>query len=188
MIRAIRWLIAAVLLACGLAATAASVRAQTEYPLWSPERISVAVGANYIWIAPTGLEPAPPFTHEWEGMGALSYVVVPRLAFTVQGGYGFDNRMLRVEPGARLRLTKQGDPVSYGLAASYVVYDATGDTAPPTFAKEWELGAYAAKGLTTVGRRGILAATGYAGYGMDDQRWLVRLGLRYGWTLNKEGW
>lgn len=139
----------------------------------SLDRVAVGAGLNYVGRFDTGTEPVPDPDHEWEGGLYGSYVLVPRLAVTVQAERGFDvKRWEFLAPGLNLRLSGPSDPVSFALKAGYRTYSSEAGQVP-AFGKEWIVGMTAGKALTD-----WLLVTGALDYGLDNKQTKLSGGLR----------
>jgi hypothetical protein len=151
-------------------------------PALSLERVELGAGLNYVWHVQGGIEPVPAFAHEWEAGLYGAYVLVPRASLVGHIAYGFDNKLTRVEPGIRVRLTQPNDPVAFSFGANYAIWSAQGGAVPPKFLKEFEVGAYMGKALAP-----WALVTASSAYGLDNKRVRVEAGIRLAHSFAKGG-
>lgn len=156
--------------------------------VWSPERWSFGIGADYEFLNANGQEPLPPFDHEWDAGAFVSWAATKHTSLSGSAVYGFDNKFVRWKGDARLALNEPTDPIAFQLGLGYVIYDAAGEALPPTFAKEWEVSAYAGKIVARLSPQAPLIAGVSGHYGLDNQRGRLELALRLGYTLSKGGY
>lgn len=99
-------------------ALAAPVHAQgtEDVPLFSAERLSLGVSANYAFYGQAGDEPLPAFEKSWEFGGVMAYNLVaqpggraPLLSATYSLNFDVDNKWWRHRLGATLVLWKGSD-------------------------------------------------------------------------------
>lgn len=87
-----------------------------ETPLFSLDRASAGVTANYAWYGQAGDQPLPTWEKEWEFGAVAAYNLVampegkaPLLSLTYSLNYGMDNKWWRHRLGVTLVLWKGSD-------------------------------------------------------------------------------
>lgn len=99
-----------------LSASPALAQGVDDVPLFSAERLSLGVSANYAFYGQAGDQPLPAFEKAWEFGGLMAYNLVaqpggaaPLLSATYSLNYDVDNKWWRHRLGATLVLWKGSD-------------------------------------------------------------------------------
>jgi opacity protein-like surface antigen len=94
-------LLVAAALACSAVAAFAQSPVVQDVPLFSPQRASLAVGADYAFYGGKDA-PAFPVRKEWQGGIFLSYKLTPVLSLVGGTRYGVDSKQFDSKAGLRL--------------------------------------------------------------------------------------
>lgn len=104
-----------ILAAVAALALSSSAHAQSDVPLFSADRLSAGVTANYALYQQAGDQPLPNFTKSWEFGAVAAYNLVsrpdgsaPLFSLTYSLNYDVDNRWWRHRIGGTLVLYKGG--------------------------------------------------------------------------------
>ena len=120
---------------------------------WSDgQRISIAAGGNLTsWQASGAQQPA--VDRAFEGVGGITYVLVPAVRASFNASYSKND--VRLKPELGLRLTTGSDPVACQVSLGYAVH-ASGQEFP----NEWEAGATASRGWPLTPDKRLAAVLG----------------------------
>lgn len=103
------WLFAFTILSVTLAKP---LLAQTEHPILSMQRLSIAGGVSYDWYSDARVDdaaPIPPFGKEWSVGLHGAYLLTRQAAIVGTSVYGLDNKQFRHSVGVRIVLWRGSD-------------------------------------------------------------------------------
>jgi len=132
--------------------------------------VKVAVGANGVWLD----GPATDFTKDVEGAGDVSASLSPHISLVAHGFYGFTQKYVRYDGGARVTATDVDDP-NFNLYLGILYRSGSTDAVRPS---EWASDAGVGWRPNPKGWPHIIVGAD-AGYGLDSKKVVSYAALRY---------